>query len=138
MAKDEQLERNKAVVRKFLSELEAGRVEEAIALFASNATFWSPSTRKTYTLEEISQALHWVNTCLTAPMKYKLGPLTAEDNRVTLLAESFATTIEGKAYNNVYNFYFELEEGLITVGREYNDTAHVWATLRAGGQAPVK
>ena len=50
-----------------------------------------------------------------------------------MLAESFANLIDGKTYNNVYAFYFEINGGKIHVGREYNDSAHVTATLMATG-----
>jgi len=129
---DPRLEANKAVVRRFFAELEAGRVEDAVALFVPDGTFWSPSQRKTSSMAEFSRALHWVNSILVEPMRYELGPITAEDDRVCVIAESFATMKNGKRYNNVYHFYFEVANGLIRVGREYNDTAHVWETLRAG------
>jgi len=31
----------------------------------------------------------------------------------------------------IYHFYFELRDAKIVAAREYNDTAHVRATLRA-------
>ena len=48
-----------------------------------------------------------------------------------------ATTAEGVPFNNLYHLYFEITDGRITRAREYNDTAHVFATLRAGqAQSP--
>jgi hypothetical protein len=122
---------NKQIIRTFFSRLEAGDVDSAVGLFAPGATFWSPSTRKEMAATDLSGALHWVNAQLEAPMTYALGAMTAEENRVCVLVESFATMRNGKAYNNVYHFYFELVDGRIAVAREYNDTAHIWATLRA-------
>src|SRR3954470_12283610 len=59
MAQTEQ-DRNKEVIRQFFRRLEAGDVDGAIALFAKHGTFWSPSTRKTSTMEEFAAALRWV------------------------------------------------------------------------------
>lgn len=124
-------EHNKAVVRQFLAELEAGNVDGAIALFTPDGTFWSPSQRKANRMPEFAEALHWVNSVLEAPMRYEIAAMTAEDNRVAVLAESWATLKNGTPYNNLYHFYFEVEDGRITRGREYCDTAHIWQTLRA-------
>jgi ketosteroid isomerase-like protein len=44
----------------------------------------------------------------------------------------FDKTVEGAAYNNLYHVYFEFEGDKIVRVREYNDTAHVFDTLRAG------
>lgn len=129
--KGDALEANKAVVRRFFDRLEAAEIDEAVGLFAPGSTFWSPSTRKAMPIAELARALRWVNSQLVAPMTYRLGAMTAEENRVCVLVESFADMRNGKIYNNVYHFYFELADGLITAAREYNDTAHIWATLRA-------
>ncbi len=124
-------ETNKALIRRFFSELQDGNVEAAIALFAIDATFWSPSTREEIPIARFGAALHWVNGRLQAPMRYELGAMTAEDGRVCALAESQATMIDGTPYNNFYHFYFEVVGARITRAREYCDTALVWKTLRA-------
>ncbi len=126
-----EIEANRALVRSFFDRLESGDIEGAIALFAAGGTFWSPSTRTAMPTADLANALRWVNSKLEAPMTYALGAMTAEGNRVCVLAESFANMLNGKIYNNVYHFYFEIEDGLIAIAREYNDTAHIWATLRA-------
>ena len=125
-------EANKALVRRFLTELEAGQIDAAVALFAPDATFWAPSTRAEIPIAKFGEALHWVNSRLEAPMRYDIGAMTAEDDRVCVLAESHGTLLDGKPYNNLYHFYFEVSDGLICRGREYCDTAHIWQTLRAG------
>jgi ketosteroid isomerase-like protein len=62
--------------------------------------------------------------------------MVAEGNAVAVQVASFAKTVEGKPYDNLYHLYVELEGGRVKRAREYNDTALVWATLRAG-QAPA-
>lgn len=125
------IEANKEIVRQLFRHLESGDISAVTEMFTDDGTFWSPSTRKTMTIGEFAGALQWVNTRLTAPMRYQVGTMTAEENRVCVLVESFANLINGKQYNNVYHFYFEIEGERIACAREYNDTAHIWATLRA-------
>lgn len=130
MNQSELLEKNKAIVLQFFAHLEAGNIDGVTGLFAKDGTFWAPSTRKTMGCDEFAQSLHWVKGRLSTPLHFQIQAMTAEDNRVSVLAESFATTVDGESYNNLYHFYFELKDGRITAGREYNDTRHVWATLR--------
>ncbi|PJG48377.1 hypothetical protein CAF53_09080 [Sphingobium sp. LB126] len=124
-------ELNKDLVRRFFNMLEKGQVDDAIALFAATATFWSPSTRTEIPIAQFGAALQWVNGKLMEPMRYQLGEMTAEEDRVCVLAESMATMVDGTPYNNLYHFYFEISDGYITRGREYSDTALIWRTLRA-------
>lgn len=125
------LKENKTLVRRFFTEMEAGRIDDAVALFSPDATFWAPSARQEIPIAEFGDALRWVNSRLQAPMRYEIGPMTAEENRVCVRAESHATTVEGMAYDNIYHFYFEVADGKIHRGREYCDTALIWRTLRA-------
>ena len=58
--------------------------------------------------------------------------MVAEPNKIAVQVEAFGTTVEGATYNNLYHVYFELDGDKIVRAREYNDTAHVFETLRAG------
>lgn len=57
-------------------------------------------------------------------LRLKVHGVIAEGNKVALEAESFAEASNGKTYNNVYHFLFELRDGQIVTAREYMDTAH--------------
>ena len=57
-------------------------------------------------------------------LRIKIHGVIAEGNKVALEAESFADASNGKKYNNVYHFLFELRDGKIVTVREYMDTAH--------------
>ena len=132
---DPRLERNKRVVRRFFEHFAAGAVPAAIALFRSDATYWFPTTRRDYTMPDFADRLEWIKSRLAGPIAFELGPMVAEGDAVSVLVESFARTAEGVPFNNLYNIYLELEGGKIRKAREYNDTAHVFATLRAGQSA---
>jgi uncharacterized protein len=122
---------NKNIVRQFFLHFEKGDVEAVIALFSPEALYWIPTVRKEYGMVEFKEALHWIQSRLRGGIQFQLGPVVAEENRVCVMAESFAVTAEGKSFNNLYHIFFEIKDGKIAHAREYNDTAHVFSTLRA-------
>jgi ketosteroid isomerase-like protein len=128
-------EAHKRTVRRFFELFAAGQVPAAIALFHDDATFWFPTTRKTLTMSEFAEGLNWIQTRLDGPIAFEVGTMVADGTAVAVQLESFAKTVEGKQFNNLYHIYFEFEGGRIRKAREYNDTAHVFATLRAGQSA---
>jgi ketosteroid isomerase-like protein len=126
------LETNRQVVRTFFDRFAAGDIDGTVALFADDATYWFPTTRKVLPKPELAEGLRWIQSRLDGPIRFEIGPMVAEGNKVAVQVESFATTVEGKRFNNLYHLYFEIEGGRIQRAREYNDTAHVYDTLRAG------
>ena len=57
--------------------------------------------------------------------------MICEGNRVAVEAESCAELNNGKVYNNLHHFVFEIEDGMIKGIKEYIDTQHVLDTLVA-------
>ncbi len=55
--------------------------------------------------------------------------LTAEDNRVAVIAEGQGTMADGRVYNNLYHWYIEADGSRITLVREYGDTLHAQEIL---------
>ncbi|MHA6765365.1 nuclear transport factor 2 family protein [Streptacidiphilus sp. PAMC 29251] len=127
------LEANRQSVRQFFDRFSAGDVAGAVALFHDDATFWYPTTRQTLRMPAFAAGLEWIKTRLDGGIRFEIGEMVAEDNKIAVQLESFARTVEGKTFNNLYHVYFEFEGARIRRGREYNDTAHVFSTLRAGG-----
>jgi ketosteroid isomerase-like protein len=126
------VEEQKEVVRQFFLRNSAGDVPGAISLFRDDATYWFPSTRETHGVGPLARGLEWVQSRLDGPIRYEIGTMVAEPNKIAVQVEGFAKTVEGAIYNNRYHVYFELEGDKIVRAREYNDTAHVYDTLRAG------
>jgi ketosteroid isomerase-like protein len=126
------VEANKQSVRRFFERFSAGDVAGAVALFHDDATFWYPTTREALAMPAFAAGLEWIKTRLDGPIRFENGEMVAENNKVAVQLESFAKTVEGKTFNNLYHVYFEFEGAKIKRGREYNDTAHVFSTLRAG------
>jgi ketosteroid isomerase-like protein len=124
-------EANKRVVMQFFAHLTAGEMAAVVDLFAADGRFWGPPARLFMSKTQLLSTLEWVKARVDGNMEMRLGPVTAEGNRVVVLAESFAKLTNGKTYNNVYAFYFEIDDGKITMCREYNDGVHTAATLMA-------
>ena len=122
---------NKEIARRFFEHFERGDVAATIALFAPDATYFMPAIRRDFNMTEFEEGLHWILSRLKSGIRFKLSPAVAEGGRVCIMAEGFAETTEGKPYNNRYHVYFEILDGKIVRAREYNDTALVFATLRA-------
>jgi hypothetical protein len=55
--------------------------------------------------------------------------MTAEDDRVSVEAESYGEITNGKTYENIYHFMFVIRDGKVAAIREYMDTEHVTATF---------
>jgi ketosteroid isomerase-like protein len=69
---------------------------------------------------------------LEAPIRQQIMIMTAEDDRVAVVTEGHALTLDGVNYDNMYHFLFVLNDGLIKSLWEFNDTAHADAVLRRG------
>ena len=55
--------------------------------------------------------------------------LTAEGDRVSVEAESYAEFTNGRIYRNIYHFMMVIRDGKFSAVREYLDTEHVTATF---------
>ena len=79
----------------------------------------------TYSKNEFAALLGQVTG--SAPDGIRVTPklLTAEDDRVSVEAESYAEISNGKTYRNIYHFMMIVREGKICAVREYLDTEHV-------------
>lgn len=122
---------NKAIARRFFQAFEQGDIAATMALFAPRAIYWMPTVRKEFDMQEFESGLRWIQSRLKSGIRFTFGEIVAEGNKVRIMAESFAETIEGRPFNNLYHIYFQFENGRIVYAREYNDTAHVFSTLRA-------
>jgi ketosteroid isomerase-like protein len=126
------LDNNKQSVRQFFNCFSAGDIAGAVALFHDDATYWFPTLRQTTEMRAFAGGLEWILSRLDGPIRFEIGKMVAENNKVAVQLESFTRTIEGMPYNNLYHIYYEFEGAKIKLAREYNDTAHVYKTLRTG------
>ena len=124
-------EDNKKIVLGFIGNLSSGNAEGAMAMLADSA-LWTVIGKPellplagTKTKAEYIELLKALGA--TFPKGVSITPkcITAEGDRVALEAESFGEMANGKIYNNMYHFLFEIRGGKIQIVREYCDTLHV-------------
>lgn len=72
-------------------------------------------------LTKFPGGLQWVQSRLDGGIRYEIGTMVAEPNKVAVQVESFGKTTEGVNYNNLYHVYFELDGCKIIRVREYKD-----------------
>lgn len=119
---------NKALVTSFWEAFSASKFDDALAMLSEDATWTvmgSTVLSGKYTKPEFTKLLGDVGG--NAPKGIAVTPkqLTAEDNRVSIEAESYAEISNGKTYQNIYHFMMECRDGKISAVREYLDTEHV-------------
>lgn len=127
---------NKEIIREFLDVFSRGDVFAVVDRLHDDATWWVSGTMQglsgTYAKKEMSELLKGIKAI------YKQGALRitplnmiAEDNFVAAEAESYAELNNGRVYNNLYHFLFEIADGKILRVKEYMDTQHAYATFLA-------
>jgi hypothetical protein len=127
------MERNKRVVRSFFDRMNGGDVDGAFELVAEHATWFSLSSRQHADASSVQASIERVyGSMLQAPIQQQILIMTAEEDRVAVVTEGHALTLDGVNYDNMYHFLFVLDDGLIESLWEFNDTAHAAAVLRRG------
>jgi len=127
-------EQNKAIVTKFLEVFSSGDVDGIVEGLHPDGTWWVAGSIEglsgTYTSDEMAKLLPNFTTI------YKEGALritplemVAEGDRVAVEAEGYAELSNGRVYEPVYHFLFEIEDGKIKRVKEYMDTHHAYATF---------
>jgi uncharacterized protein len=130
------VEKNKAIVTEFLEVFSTGDVEGIAAGLHDQANWWVSGKidglSGNYSKEEMTTLLKGVTTL------YKQGALhikplsmIAEGDYVAVEAESFAELQNGRVYNCLYHFLFQIVDGKIKHVKEYMDTHHAYNTFIA-------
>lgn len=127
---------NKELVAEFMEVFSGGDVGKIMSYLADSAT-WTvrgnleglSGTHDKGAFEQILAGL----APATTTGAIRLTPLawTAEGDRVAVETESYAELENGRVYNNVYHFLFEVREGKIQKVTEYLDTEHTRAIFLA-------
>jgi len=125
---NDQLEANKAVVRQFWEAFSTSRFDDALALLDASATWWVAGTTDisgTYSKAQFGELVTGIGEGTEGGIQVTPKNMTAEDDRVSMEAESFGKMKNGKIYNNIYHFQHVLRNGKLLAVREYMDTQHV-------------
>ena len=128
-------EKNKNVVLSFFENFSAGKVDAALAMLADTATWWVAGNPEKFVLAgtktkaQFAELLNGLGAAMPKGLRVTPKGLTAEGERVAVEAESYGETANGKIYNNLYHFLFEVRGGKIQAVREYLDTMHAKEVL---------
>jgi ketosteroid isomerase-like protein len=129
----EVIARNKAIIVDFIAALGSGDMDAVAAFLTVDCTWYTVSGRKDLSRDEVLGAIRWVNTqALKAPVRQTVLSMTAEEDRVAVMLDGHAETIDGVPYENMYHLLFQLREGKLCKAWEFNDTRHAWQVLRRG------
>jgi uncharacterized protein len=128
-------EDNKKIVLSFFENFSSGKMEQALALMADNAT-WSVMGKPdkfalagTKTKAQFAELVKGIGAAMPKGLRVTPKGITAEGDRVALEAESYGETANGKVYNNMYHFLIEVRGGKVQAVREYLDTIHAQDVL---------
>ena len=135
-----EIERNKQFARDFFAMLSRNDMPAMLDAYADDGyciTMGNTLISGRYSKAQIAQAGDAVLSLFPQGIRFEIHHLTAEEDRVAVEAESFATHVSGKLYNNKYHFFMRIRDGKLVELKEYMDTEMVTEIL-CGGQRPAR
>lgn len=125
---------NKAIVKDFRTAFSASNCDDALDMLRDDAT-WLVQGKTllsgTYTKPEFAALPEQVTPQAPKGLRVKPKVMAAEDDRVSVEAESYGEITKGKTYENIHHFMFVLRDGMISGVREYLNTEHVTTVFGA-------
>lgn len=129
---------NKKLVSRFFELLSAGKIDPAFELLSDDLKWLTLSNRQGMSKDSVKGMITWLfGSVLQGPVSQHITSITAEENRVAAMAEGRGVTQKGEPYDNLYNFLFEIQDGLICQVWEFNDPLRVQNILRDCAPPPV-
>lgn len=117
---------NLTIVRRYSDRIAAGDIDGALALASDSAVFQGPEGAR---LDKTG-----LRTLFTAmkplmpnPLEIVIVGTTSQGNRVAVEATAKTLLANGKTYENIYHFLYEVDGGKIVAVREYCDTSRASA-----------
>lgn len=113
-----------------------GDINKILSCLSESATWWVAGNLEgisgTKNKQEFGEMLAGLST-LTKSGAIGLTPKawTAEGDRVAVETESYSELSNGRVYNNLYHFVFEVRDGKIQSIKEFLDTEHTRAVFLA-------
>ena len=127
-------EANKQLITDFMEIFSTGNIDAFMEYMSDSATWWVAGTIEGISGEKNMKEFREMNSGIATSTKtgaISLTPLamTAEGGRVAVETESYAELSNGRVYNNIYHFLFEVEDGKIQKVKEFLDTEHTRAVF---------
>jgi ketosteroid isomerase-like protein len=129
-------EENKQLITDFMSVFSDGDVDAILSFMTDDATWWVAGTMEgisgTKNKKEFGEMLGGISAN-TVTGAIRLTPLewTCQGNRVAVETESYSELKNGRVYNNLYHFVFQIKDGKIQRIKEFLDTEHTVAIFLA-------
>jgi ketosteroid isomerase-like protein len=124
----------RAVIDEFFTRMNAHDAEGVLELIDDDVDWWIAGSllfSGERTKLEVSNLIPMLFGVFP-DFKFVVLSIISEGNRVAVEAESFATTFDGRRYNNRYHDVFEVADGRIRACREYYDTLHTSQVMLGG------
>lgn len=124
----EQLEANKQIIRDYFQEQTDQGLESALRHLSPDATWWVPGNWElsgTYTKAQLAERIGELP--YDGLLKFELGFLTAESNRVAAEVNVSGCLKDGRDFEFWIHFLFRVDGGLIEEVREYVDSQYTRA-----------
>ena len=102
-------------------------VDALMALFDDSYTCWTAGNLPfsgTNPREVVPAMVEGVRGVFPEGLRFTVHTMTAEDDRVSVEAESKGKHVTGQTYNQLYHYLFVIRGGKIVQAKEYFDTMH--------------
>ena len=132
------IKQNKETARRFLEGMGHGFAQVIAETCAEDCRFTTMGTTAISGERgkaEAMAAAAQVEGIFPGGMRIVIHTMTAEEDRVAVEAESFATHMSGAPYHNHYHFFMRFRDGKLTVFKGYLDTE--LAASFFGGRADI-
>jgi len=127
---------NKAIITEFMKVFSTGDVDRILSSMSDSATWWVagniPGISGTKDKAAFAEMLSGIaDSTTTGAIRLTPLAMTVEGARVAVETESYTELKNGRVYNNLYHFLFEVRDGKIDKVKEYLDTEHTTAVFVA-------
>jgi ketosteroid isomerase-like protein len=113
---------------RFFSAMSRNDTETMSDLMTDDAAWWiAPGTRFSGLLTKVEylHKIRWLYSLADGPLEMTFQEITAEADRVALIARGFLPLKDGRAYQGYYNFLLHIRKSQIVIGKEFLDAVHV-------------
>jgi uncharacterized protein len=122
MTSTDNIENNKALVRRFLGAVEHNGVAKAMEFVADDGSWWvlgRPPLGGTYNKSGITHLLLKALESIEGGWTIDVKAVTAEEDRVAVECENEAKLVNGTTYRGHYHMLFTVRDGKIQQVKEY-------------------
>lgn len=119
---------NRQIVEGFFAALNEGAIAKAFTAVSDDVSWWVPGALPfsgTKNKAGYLQIAGMIQKGFPSGLRFELGGVTVDGDRVAVEAQSRGTHTNGKTYNNHYHFLFVVRGGQIVAVKEYMDTQHL-------------